>query len=282
MSKSLTVHTIAADQVVRSLEKLEHILQQFSDPTIAVSGGIDSTLLAVIAGRLDGVQCRMFHAISPAVPQHATTRVEEFASRENWDITFENAGEFSDPDYLKNPVDRCYYCKTHLYQYIRNLSEGTQVLSGTNADDLSDFRPGLQAAANHSVRHPYVEAGIDKSRIREIARMLKLHDLSELPASPCLSSRVETGIGIQAPVLQAIDKVESFVKTRFDIDVVRCRVRKEAVEIELDSNVLSGIGADEFVEIVQAVRANFTPPYQGMRVSIGSYRMGSAFIGANR
>ena len=88
-------------------------------------------------------------------------------------------------NYLANPVDRCFFCKTILYGCIARLTDA-QILSGANLDDLQEYRPGLEAARCHSVRHPYLEAGIDKRAVRSLARELGLGALSELPAAPCL------------------------------------------------------------------------------------------------
>ena len=89
----------------------------------------------------------MFHAVSPAVPATSTELVRAYAPREGWRLTVLDAGEFDDPDYRANPVNRCYFCKTNLYARIRKATADT-IASGTNRDDLSDFRPGLKAAAS--------------------------------------------------------------------------------------------------------------------------------------
>ena len=99
-----------------------------------------------------------------------------------------DAGEFADPQYRANPVNRCFFCKANLYRTLGAMSDGI-VASGTNCDDLSDYRPGLEAARLHNVRHPYVEAGIAKADVRTLAGELGLPEFAALPASPCLSSR---------------------------------------------------------------------------------------------
>ena len=112
----------------------------------------------------------MLHAVSPAVPPHATARVRAHAGLEGWNLAVADAGEFADPRYRANPVDRCFFCKSNLYDRIRSVTQAT-VASGTNLDDLGDFRPGLKAASQRGVVHPFVEAGIDKAAVREIARL---------------------------------------------------------------------------------------------------------------
>jgi uncharacterized protein len=175
----------------------------------------------------------MFHAVSPAVPPEATERTRQHAGRFGWKLEIVDAGEFSDPEYLRNPVDRCFFCKSSLYGTIARRSSDT-IVSGTNLDDLADFRPGLRAAANHQVRHPYVETRIDKAMVRAIARAFDLGDMADLPASPCLSSRIETGIAVDAPTLGLVHAVEKFVGQSLRTETVRCRVRRSGIVIELD------------------------------------------------
>jgi len=244
---------------------------------VAVSGGVDSMTLAVVAARRAGGQVQVFHAVSPAVPPEATARVERYAARERWALTVVDAGEFRDRRYRANPVDRCYFCKQSLYATLSGRTRATLV-SGTNADDLGDFRPGLAAAREHDVRHPYVEAGIDKRGVRAIARSLGLDDLAELPAAPCLSSRVETGIAIEAPALAAVNEVERAIAARLRPATVRCRLRREAVVIELDAAALDALDDAEAERIAAHARAAFGAAGVDRHVRFAAYRMGSAFL----
>ena len=161
--------------------------------------------------------------------------------------------------YLANPVDRCFFCKTNLYGCIASRSDA-QILSGANLDDLGEYRPGLNAAKLHSVRHPYLEAKVDKRAVRSLARDLGLGVLSELPAAPCLSSRVETGIAIRPEVLKAIHAVEQSIAKEFPTGVVRCRVRATGVVIELDPATLAAIAGEREAE----VRANADRVFAGI------------------
>ena len=151
-----------AEPVPASVSALNAVLDDIGRAAVAVSGGVDSMTLALLAGRRLGADCAMFHAVSPAVPAEATARVQEYAVREGWRLTVLDAGEFDDPAYRANPANRCFYCKTNLYGALAARTDAT-LLSGTNLDDLGDWRPGLKAAEVHGVRHPFVEAGIDKA-----------------------------------------------------------------------------------------------------------------------
>ena len=222
-------------EVEAALARLRSRLEAVPEPAVAVSGGVDSMTLAVVTHRALPMQTRTLHAISPAVPPDATARVRAYAAREGWRLEVLDAGEMADARYLSNPVNRCYFCKTHLYDAMGRRTSGT-LLSGTNMDDLGDYRPGLAAAAEHRVRHPYVEASIDKGGVRAIAASLGLDDLAELPAAPCLSSRVETGIRIDPRLLEAVGDCERELNARLSPHTLRCRLRRDRIEIELDAD----------------------------------------------
>ena len=242
---------------------------------VAVSGGVDSMTLAAFAHRRSPVAVQMFHATSPAVPPVATERVHARATRDGWDLHVVDAGEFDDERYLANPVNRCYWCKTSLYDSIARHTDRT-VVSGANIDDLGDYRPGLDAAAERQVRHPFVEAGISKPAVRDIAAALGLDDVVELPASPCLSSRIETGIRIEADMLTAVDAAERFVRRQLQSRTVRCRVRNDAVVIELDGDSLARLG--DCASLGDAVTSIMRPAAPRLPVRFEPYRMGSAFL----
>lgn len=259
------------------LHRLESVISDIGPLAVAVSGGVDSMTLASVAHRVLGNNARMLHAVSPAVPVDASSRVREYANREGWRLDLIDAHEFADADYVANPHDRCFYCKTNLYSAMAGAVDCVLV-SGTNSDDLGDYRPGLRAAADFGVLHPYVEAGMNKGAVRAVARALALHDLAVLPASPCLSSRVETGLAINPRVLVAIYRAERLVQRELTPETARCRVRREAVVIELDVEsirVLDSEKADELREQIGELlsTAGVTDP-----VSFQTYRMGSAFL----
>ena len=269
-NKSYTANTLL-------VFKLEKILQGIKNPIIAVSGGVDSLTLSSFAHKLLGYgNVCMVHAISPAVPESATKRTRILAEQEGWNIDYIDGGEFSDPQYIRNPVNRCFFCKSNLYGSLSKILDGT-IISGTNLDDLEDYRPGLEAAKVYKVRHPYVEAGFKKSDLRNLAREIGLGSIAALPASPCLSSRVETGTAIQPNDLRAIDIIESWIKDNFTPDTVRCRTLSNKVCIELDQCALERLSSGEKQKIHDEVHKKFSK-VRFPEVMIKGYVKGSAFV----
>jgi len=259
------------------LAALESVLEGMEHVAVAVSGGVDSLTLASFAHRMLPERVTMFHAVSPAVPDEGTQRTRDLAAREGWTLQIIDAGEFDDANYRANPVDRCFYCKSNLYGAIRPLTR-SQIVSGTNLDDLGDYRPGLLAAREHAVRHPFVEAAMCKAKVRALARELGLGDLADLPASPCLSSRVETGISIDPRVLATIHAVERMLVERLAPGTVRCRVRGEAIVIELDGTALESLDDAARRALAERVQCVFADTRAGMPVRFEPYRTGSAFL----
>jgi len=254
---------------------LREWLEENQPVAIAVSGGIDSITLATAVRRWGNGE--MFHAVSPAVPPEATARVRKLAQKQDWKLQVFDAGEFANADYRSNPVNRCFYCKTSLYSSIRRQTE-LLIVSGTNLDDLGEYRPGLDAAKGFGVRHPYVEIGFSKADVRSLARDLGLGTMAELPAAPCLSSRVETGIKIEGDVLGIIHKAEKLVAESLELGTVRCRLRAYAIVIEVDRSALAELLPDTAADLSTKVSDLFADIGIRRPVSFSSYRVGSAFL----
>ncbi len=263
--------------IAERLAALESVLRSMDQVAVAVSGGVDSLTLGAVAHRILADRVSMFHAVSPAVPGEATERTRKLADQDGWNLSIIDAGEFNSGDYMSNPLNRCFYCKTSLYGAIRPHTEA-QIVSGTNLNDLGEYRPGLIAAKEHGVRHPFVEAQIDKQGVRAIARHLGLGDLAELPSSPCLSSRIETGIAIDPVMLGRVHETERLVDRELSPATVRCRVRAQGVVIELDEPSLASLSDERRESLAAQVRGLFEQAGFGYAVRFAPYRVGSAFL----
>lgn len=248
--------------------RLASILRAQDRLALAVSGGVDSLTLAHAVQRLAGQVPQVFHAVSPAVPADATARVRRHAAAQDWQLTVIEAGEFADPDYLRNPVNRCYFCKSNLYARIA-VATDDPIASGANLDDLGDYRPGLAAAAERQVIHPFVMAGIDKAQVRRLAADFGLTDIADLPAQPCLASRIETGLPVTAEDLTFVAHVETALTALTGPTDLRCRITRDGVRIEADP-ALHPLIADQAARLcTDAGRA---------LAAIAPYRRGSAFL----
>ena len=260
--------------------RLERILLGLDRCVVACSGGVDSMLLAVVAGRLMGERALIVHAVSPAVPEEATRLVRETAAAEGWALHVAKSGEFGDERYLSNPTDRCYYCKTHLYGMLSEIAAGIPgkpvLLSGTNQDDLAEFRPGLKAAAEAGVRHPYVEAGFAKKDIRELAKGLGL-DFSDKPASPCLASRLYSGTRVTAPRLAAVEFAEAFLQRALQIQVLRCRMQGDEMKVETTLEAMGRVTSDSLSKL-RAALAAAGHAVTSVQLDPVPYRSGRAFV----
>lgn len=262
--------------VSEALDTLKAKLVAYSPLAIAVSGGVDSMTLATVAQQALNADVIMVHAISPAVPVEATERVQRYAQQQGWTLELVDAGEMSDERYKQNPVNRCYFCKSNLYTRISDVWSGL-VASGANMDDLGDYRPGLLAAKEKNVVHPLIDAGIDKLMVRAIAKRLALTDIAQLPAQPCLSSRVETGITIKADDLLFIHKIETFLTRELGPGDLRCRITAEGVRVEVPRHL-------------KEQHANWSQFYIALSsliegegrtlAQIADYQRGSAFLGS--
>jgi uncharacterized protein len=166
--------------------------------------------------------------------------MREWTRREGWRAEIIDSKEFEDERYLSNPYERCFFCKSNLYTALSRLvherscltGKAYTVVSGANQDDLSEYRPGLEAAEKFGVRHPFIDARIGKEGIREQARLLKL-PFAELPASPCLSSRLYTGTRVTAERLRAVERAEKMLREATGIQVLRCRQKDSEIRIEV-------------------------------------------------
>lgn len=191
----------------------------------AFSGGVDSSLVAWLANHLLGPDRNLaVISASPSLKLSDLDEAKRFAASNGIPLKIIETRELANPDYVSNPVNRCFYCKHTLYTELEDLARSLApcwILNGTNTDDLGDYRPGLRAAERFQVRSPLAECGFDKPRVRELAAALDLECWNK-PAAPCLSSRIPYGQRVTPGKLRRIEQAESWLNQRgFDV----CRVR---------------------------------------------------------
>jgi uncharacterized protein len=199
---------------MRRIQQLERRIGALDSCVVAFSGGVDSSLVAALAARALGERALAVTAVSPALATGELDGARNIARVIGIAHVTITTDELSREGYVRNGRDRCYHCKTELYDRLATLAarQGyAALLSGANADDLGDWRPGLRAAAEHRVVHPLIEAGVRKDEVRELARRLKIPS-AEKPASPCLASRLPYGTAVEIGVLRRVDRAEQALK----------------------------------------------------------------------
>jgi uncharacterized protein len=214
-----------AENVQKKLEALERWFKQQRGSIVAFSGGTDSSLVLYLARKWQGREGAV-GVISKSESLKSKDYKLALSFSEQFDIRMEVivTHELEDERYSENPIDRCFFCKDHLYhdlQPIRDRYPGFEVLNGTNADDQSDYRPGLKAAVKYRVLSPLAECRVSKDEIRQIARHFELPNWDK-PASPCLSSRVPYNHPITRKKLVEIERAEDLLNS-FGFEDVRVR-----------------------------------------------------------
>jgi len=236
------------------LDSLRDWFSQLKGSLAAFSGGVDSALVIYLArqhlGKDRAIACI---SDSPSLKRSDLEEAKAFCQQHDIRLEVITTQEIDDEAYFSNPVNRCYACKSHLYQDLGELLEkrpGFVALNGTNSDDLGDYRPGLKAAQQHEVRSPLSECGIDKSSVRRLAKYLGLSNWDK-PASPCLSSRIPYGQPVTREKLRQIEDAENVLK-QYGFQEARVRHFGEEARIEVPTLQLESLQQD-LPEITEAL-----------------------------
>jgi len=243
-------------QLTNKLKALEDWYTQRQGSIVAFSGGVDSALVLYLARKFQGKQGAIgVISNSESLKNRDFQQAKAFCDEFDIQLEVIFTQELADERYNLNPINRCFFCKEHLYHDLSNICvkyPGFEVLSGTNADDLGDYRPGLDAAKKFQVQSPMVECKISKEEIREIARYFELPNWNK-PASPCLSSRIPYNHTVTVEKLRQIEAAEEILNSYGFADVrvrhygsySKIEVRKEELEklILIQNEVITKITA---------------------------------------
>ena len=255
------------------LEELESVVGSYGSVLVAFSGGVDSALVLKVARKVLGRDhAKAVTAQSESMAARELEAAKKMAVEMDVEHLIIETKEMENPNYRANSTQRCFFCKSELYEQlsaVKNQSDARVICDGSNLDDLKDFRPGFEAVRKYDVRSPLIEAKLTKQDVRDVACSLGLKVWNK-PASPCLSSRIPHGEIVTAEKLRQIENGENYLKD-LGFKVVRLRHLGDKARIEL--------GHDEFVRLMDAgLREKVTGFIYSLgfkTVSFESYKPGS-------
>ena len=230
----------------QKLQQLRSLFQSMERALIAYSGGVDSTLVAKVAYDVLGDRALAITAVSPSLLPEELIDAQTQAAQIGIKHELVETHEMDNPNYTSNPINRCYFCKSELHDTLKPLAIDRgypYVVDGVNADDLQDYRPGIQAAKERGARSPLAEVGANKAEVREISRSLGLAWWDK-PAQPCLSSRFPYGEAITVTKLQRVGRAEIYLRS-LGYSNLRVRSLEDTAKIELP--------ADKITQFVQEI-----------------------------
>lgn len=256
------------------LAALRRLLRELDSVLVCYSGGIDSALVLAVAHEQLGPRAVAITAVSASLAPRERQEAAAFAEQLGARHLFIESREIERPGYVANGPDRCFHCKSELYELAQRelgVHGLRHILNGTNSDDLGDHRPGLVAARNAGVKSPLVELGFDKQDVRAVAQLLGL-PIWQKPAAACLASRIPYGTSVTRERLEQIDRLEQDVKD-LGFSQVRVRWHGKIARLELGVDELPRAFAAPVRE--QIVAAGKRHGFQYVTLDLEGYRMGS-------
>jgi uncharacterized protein len=274
--------------VLAKLEQLKSLLRECGRTLVAYSGGVDSVFLAKVAYDALGDDALAVIADSPSLPRRELQDALDLAEQFGFPVRVIQTQEMADENYTSNPSNRCYFCKSELFEKLAAIAraEGWQTIAyGENASDIGDYRPGAQAAAEFQVKAPLKQVGLTKAEIRELSAQLGL-PTADKPQMACLSSRIPYGEPVTAEALAMIEAAENVLRDAgfFDVRVRHHEAGTSKSESRNPKLYLARIevGADELSRLFddrlrESVVASFKQiGYAYVTIDLQGYRRGSA------
>jgi uncharacterized protein len=254
------------------LDRLRDEIAHYESAIVALSGGIDSSLVAFVAGQILGDRALAVTSGSASLKRRDLELTRKLTA--DWGLGHEVivTDELNKASYRANPVNRCFHCKTSLYVALRQLANErgfATILNGTNVDDLGDHRPGLIAADDYEVKSPLIAAGITKAEVRALARALGLEN-AEKPQAACLSSRFPYGTHIDQALLAQVEAAEE-VLAQIGFSQFRVRHHDDLARLEVlpEEFPLAVANHDRLVEGLRALG------YATVTLDLKGFRSGS-------
>ncbi len=269
---ALTEQAKLSPELFLKYKGLQTYFQDLESVLVAFSGGVDSSLVAYVAHQVLGNRTLAVTSASESLKRDDLELTKQLA--EEWQLPHQiiRTRELENPNYAANPTNRCYYCKTTLYQELEKIALAKNfqyVVNGTNLDDLGDYRPGLMAAQEHKVRTPLADCQFSKQEIRQLASHLGMKN-AEKPQAACLSSRIPYGNKVSRENLTQIERAE---KILLRLGFNQCRVRHHDTIARIE------ILTEEFemaLNLCEVIEERFKAcGYQYVTLDLGGFRSGS-------